>query len=280
MTGPIAQSRTAEPLLAVRGVDAGYAGRRILHGVDLTVPAGTIAGVVGESGSGKTTLARVVAGRIGPTSGTVALGGEPLPARRTTAQRRAVQTIHQDPFTSLTPHMTVGQAIGELLAVHRLVPREDRAARVTALLRTVDLPEDAASRRPAVFSGGQRQRIAIARALAVEPRVLVADEPTSALDMAVQEVVLRLFARLRDELGLGIVLISHDLALVARLCDHVTVLDAGAVVEQGSAQQVLREARHPVTRALLAAVPRLPRVPGPADPAPGHEPESTTKESR
>ncbi len=244
--------------LTVRGLAAAYAGTPVLHDVDLHVPAGGIAGVVGESGSGKTTLARCVTGRVVPVAGEVLLDGAPLPARRTVAQRRAVQTVYQDPFASLNPRLTVGRVLGELLAVHGLAPRGARRDRARELLDLVGLPAATLDAHPARFSGGQRQRIAIARALAVEPRVLVADEPTSALDVAVQAAVLDLFARLRAELGLTILLISHDLALVAHLCDTVTVLRDGRVVEQGDAGAVLRRPRHPYAQALVAAVPRLP----------------------
>ncbi|RKN12835.1 ABC transporter ATP-binding protein [Streptomyces radicis] len=249
--------------LSVDGVTVSYGRTPVLHGVDLDVPGGTVAGIVGESGSGKTTLARCLTGQVTPTGGTVTLGGQRLTHRRTVAQRRALQMIYQDPFSSLNPRLTVGQTLTELLAVHRLVPRAERPARAAELLDLVGLPPEALRARPRQFSGGQRQRIAIARALAVEPRVLVADEPTSALDVAVRATILDLFARLRDGLGVTIVLISHDLSVVAHMCDTVTVLRDGRVVEHGGARDVLRHPEHAYTRSLIAAVPRLPR---PAEP--------------
>ncbi|MEU6608285.1 ATP-binding cassette domain-containing protein [Streptomyces shenzhenensis] len=257
MTAPTAD-------LTVSGLTVSYGKAAVLHGVDLDVPAGTVAGIVGESGSGKTTLARCLTGQVTATGGTVTLGGQHLGPRRSVAQRRALQMIYQDPYSSLNPRLTVGQTLQELLAVHRLVPRETRRARATELLDLVGLPAEALRSRPRQFSGGQRQRIAIARALAVEPRVLVADEPTSALDVAVRATILDLFARLRDTLGVSIVLISHDLSVVAHLCDTVTVLRDGRVVEHGSARDVLRHPRQEYTRSLIAAVPRLPH-PGPQE---------------
>lgn len=252
------------PGLALSGITVSYGRTAVLHDVGLHAPPGTVAGIVGESGSGKTTLARCLTGQLTPTAGTITLGGRELGRRRTVAQRRAVQMIYQDPYSSLNPRMTVGQTLRELLTVHRTVPADERQARAVELLELVGLGPETLRARPGRFSGGQRQRIAIARALAVEPRVLVADEPTSALDVAVRATILDLFARLRDTLGLTIVLITHDLSVVSHLCDTVTVLREGRVVEQGRAAAVLRHPEEEYTRSLIAAVPRLP-APGPRE---------------
>jgi peptide/nickel transport system ATP-binding protein len=231
--------------LEVRGVSAGYGRTRVLHDVSLDLPAGGSLGIVGESGSGKTTLARVIAGEHAPESGEILLDGEPLTRRRTSDQRRAIQVVHQDPYSSLNPRLRIGSVLTELLAVHRLRPRAGRRARAEELMRLVSLPVEALDAFPGQLSGGQRQRAAIARALAVEPRLLVADEPTSALDVTVQATVLALLDDLRERLGLTILLISHDLAVVHHL------------VELAGTHEVFRRPTDPYTRRLLASAPRL-----------------------
>ena len=198
-----------------------------------------------------------------PDGGEVRYAGAPIhrldgPGRRT--YRREVQIIFQDPYASLNPRLTVGSAIREVLAVHGLAKGSTAGARVSALLERVGLDEDAARRYPHEFSGGQRQRIGIARALAVEPRILVADEPVSALDVSVQARILGLMGDLRRDMGLGILFISHDLAVVRRVADRVTVMRAGRVVEEGPSKRVYTDPADPYTKALLAAVPALPRA--------------------
>ena len=238
---------------------SGAAAVRAVDGVDLTLARGRIHGLVGESGSGKTTLARVLIGALRPEQGHVLLAGVALPARRDRSQLRSIQLIHQDPYSSLDPRMTVRQTLSELLRVVVGLPRRQVADRSVELLAQVSLPASTLDGYPGQFSGGQRQRIAIARALAVQPSVLIADEPTSALDVSVQAAVLDLLARLRDDLDLTVLLISHDLAVVRHLCDDVSVLLDGVVVESGPAGAVIDHPREPYTRALVDAVPRLAR---------------------
>ena len=195
-------------------------------------------GVVGESGSGKTTVARCLVGLQAPDSGTITLCGSVVHGRRTPEQRRAAQLVFQDPYASLNPRLRIGTVLRELLATHRT--RARRGGR--GALPGADGPRRPARRRarqlPLGVLGGQRQRIAIARALAVEPSVLVADEPISALDVSVQATILALFADLRDRLGIGVVMISHNLAAVRHVCDHVAVMYLGKVVEQGTRDEV------------------------------------------
>lgn len=243
----------------LRVVDARIAyGRRIaVDGVGFDVPPGTALGLVGESGSGKTTLARAISGQLPLAGGRILLDGARLPERRTREQLRAIQLIPQDPGSSLDPRMTVSATLGELLRAHRIVPRDGVRARAAELLAQVRLGSEMLDAYPHELSGGQRQRVAIARALALGPRVLVADEPTSALDVAVQVEVLALLDRLRRELGLALLFISHDLAAVHRLCERVAVLRDGRLVELGG-PDFFRAPRAAYSRELLAAVPRLP----------------------
>ena len=230
-------------------------------GVSLRLAPGEALGVVGASGSGKSTLLRMLAGLERPDAGTVRLAGAPFPAhdRATTrAQRRQLQMVFQDPGGSLDPMWSAGRSVAEPLGL--LAPRPDpaeRAARAAAALARVGLPADAASRRPHAFSGGQRQRIAIARAIVVQPDVLLLDEAVSALDALSRAQVLALIARLRRELGLALLFVSHDLAVIRAACDRVAVMDAGRIVEEGPTANLLARPTHPVTRALVAATPAL-----------------------
>ncbi len=246
--------------LRVSGLTVSFAagrGRslRAVEDVNFEVVPGESLGLVGESGCGKTTVARCCAGMQEPDAGSIVLDGVELGARRTREQRRAVQLVFQDPYSSLNPRMTVGAVLRELLATHDLARGPAASTRAGELLALVGLPRDALDRQPGAFSGGQRQRLAIARALAVEPRVLVADEPISALDVSVQATILSLFAELRSRLGVSLVMISHNLAAVRYVCDRVAVMYLGRIVEIGPTEAVFADPRHPYTRALLSAVP-------------------------
>ncbi|WP_286896355.1 ABC transporter ATP-binding protein [Achromobacter sp. UBA2119] len=240
----------------------GWFGRpgRVTHAVadvTLTLRRGGTLGIVGESGSGKSTLARTLLGLLPPDGGDITLAGEPLSfkgarARRAHAQR--VQMVFQDPYGSLNPRQRVGEIVAQGPIVHG-TPRREALARAQELFELVGLSPDAVRRFPHEFSGGQRQRVGLARALAMRPKVLIADEPVSALDVSVQAQVLALLARLREQLGLSIVFITHDLRVAARVCDHIAVMKSGRVVEEGVCADVFSNPSHPYTQALLAAVP-------------------------
>jgi oligopeptide/dipeptide ABC transporter ATP-binding protein len=225
--------------------------------VTFSLMEGEALGIVGESGCGKSTVARCIAGLLRPATGTVSLRGTVLGARRSRDQHRAVQLVFQDPFSSLNPRLSVRSVLSELLLLHGLARSEGLEARCRELMTLVGLPVEALDGYPSAFSGGQRQRVAIARALAVEPEVIVADEPISALDVSVQAAILALFADLRDRLGIGIVLISHNLAAVRHVCDRTVVMYLGRVVEVGHREEIFGDPRHPYTRALLAAAPSV-----------------------
>ena len=234
-----------------------------VDGVDLTLDQGQILGIVGESGSGKTSVARCVAGFQEPTAGKVLIDGVPATVKRPRRERRRVQMIFQDPYSSLNPSMTLLQAIREPVAVHGMRPKGEIDQRAAELIALVGLDESLLHARPRHLSGGQRQRASIARALAVEPDVLVADEPVSALDVSVQAVVLNLLSELRERLGMSILFISHDMSVVAHLCDDVAVMTAGRIVESGPTETVFSSPQDPYTSQLLAAVPPHPWAAGP-----------------
>ena len=241
--------------------DGGF--RAAVREVDFDVRAGESVGVAGESGSGKTTLVRLLLGLLepdpGPDGGALRVDGlawDRLGARERRALRSGIQWVPQDPLGSFDPGHTVGRILAEALTVAD-VPRRERPRRAEALLEQVGLGPEYRRRRPIELSGGQRQRVAIARALAPGPRVLLCDEPVSALDVTVQAQVLDLLDRLRAESGLALVFVSHDLAVIRRLCERVVILADGRVVEQGPTARVLDAPTHPVTRALVEAVPRL-----------------------
>lgn len=251
-------------LLEARDVGFHYRrGPAVLDGVSLPIAPGEAVGLVGESGAGKTSLLRLLLGLATPTSGDILFRGKLLDTRDRRVMRdfrRTVQPIFQDPFSSLDPRVTVGDTIAEplrSLGVHG--DRAARTARVSELLRAVDLPADAATRYPESFSGGQRQRIAIARALAPDPAVLLADEPVSALDTSVRMLVIDLVREIARERGIGMLLVSHDLTVVSALCERTTVLEGGRIVEEGPTGRLLAAPQHPYTQRLLASVPRLPR---------------------
>lgn len=247
------------PTLAVSGLRAAFVqrGRRtpVLHGIDLAISPGSSTGIVGASGSGKTTLVRAVVGLHRPTGGTVTLDGirlAPSAHGRTREQRRRLQLVPQDPLGTLNPSRTVGATIGRPLRLHRRTGRDRAPARVLELLEHVGLPAHCADRYPHELSGGQRQRASIARALAADPDVLVCDEVTSALDDGTAAAVMDLLGDLRDRRGLALVLISHDLRLVASRTDRLLVLSAGEAVESGPTADVFGSPGHPVTAALVA----------------------------
>ncbi|WP_110684872.1 ABC transporter ATP-binding protein [Salinicola aestuarinus] len=230
---------------------------RAVEGVSFALGAGETLGLVGESGCGKSTTGKALMNMLA-YSGSVKLDGRELNGLKggaLKAIRREIQMIFQDPFAALNQRKTVGELIGEPLLVHGLADSAGRRQRVAELLEQVGLSADAAARYPHQFSGGQRQRICIARALSLEPRVIIADEPVSALDVSVQAQVLALMKSLQDRLGLSYLFISHDMAVVEQVCHRVAVMYCGQIVEIGSCQQVLHDPRHPYTRRLLSAVP-------------------------
>jgi peptide/nickel transport system ATP-binding protein len=231
-----------------------YGATTAVDDVSLVVPSGRIVGLVGESGSGKSTMARAAVGLAPVESGRILLDGEPVPLR---GRRRPVQMVFQDPFSSLDPRMSIGESVAE--PVPRDVRRADRRAEVARLLDLVHIGSSRADARPSELSGGQRQRVALARALAARPAVVVADEITSALDVSIQGTVLNLVRELQAELGLSILFISHNLAVVRYVASDVAVMHRGRIVEQGPTAQVLATPSHDYTRDLLAAVPGTTR---------------------
>jgi peptide/nickel transport system ATP-binding protein len=225
--------------------------------VTLTLRKGRTLGIVGESGSGKSTVARCIVRLIDPTSGGVRLAGREiseLSRRLLQPHRKKIQIIFQDPYRSLNPRITVGETIAEG-PINYGMPRAEALAKARDLLELVDLPPDAISRYPHQFSGGQRQRIAIARALALDPDVLVADEAVSALDVSVQAQVLELLDEIQQRLGIALLFITHDLRVAAQICDRIAVMQRGIVVEQGPTAEVFAAPKHEYTRALFEAAP-------------------------
>jgi oligopeptide/dipeptide ABC transporter ATP-binding protein len=274
MTAPLLEARDLTKLFPVA---RGMAGRlrgspaQVVHAVDgvsLALAAGETLGLVGESGSGKTTLGRLVLGLLDPTAGQIFFEGEDVtrPTReRRRELRREVQVIFQDPYSSLDPRQRIEDIIREPLDIHEIGTPAERRRRVAALMERVALGEDYARRYPHELSGGQRQRVGIAAALALEPRLIVADEPVSALDVSVQAQILDLLAELRADMGVALILISHDLGVVQEVADRVAVMYLGRIVEIGPVAQVFDRPEHPYTRALLSAIP-------PADPEAAHDP--------
>ena len=245
-------------LLAVRGLGAGYGSVRVLHGIDLAVGPGECLALVGESGSGKTTLARSIAGLHADRTGTIHLHGAPLAdSVRTRAQdeRRSIQYIFQNPYASLNPRRTIGDIIARPLHIFFDLPQDDIHRRVAAQLERVALNATMADRYPDQLSGGERQRVAVARALAAEPQMLVCDEITSALDVSVQAAIVTLLADLRRTMGLSLLFVTHNLALIRTLADRIAVMSGGRIVELGATEDIFNAPRAPYTRDLLANTP-------------------------
>ena len=263
-------AQNSEAILEVSGLSQWYAvggrflGRglqyvRAVNDVSFRLERREVLGLVGESGSGKSTLARAALRLTTPTAGRILLEGQDVTAldrRRLRPLRPRMQMIFQDPFSSLNPRMTVGQIIGAPLAIHKKsLPRREREEKVAAVLESVGLSERNASRFPHEFSGGQRQRIGVARAIMMEPSLLVADEPVSALDVSVQAQIINLLMEIRRKLGLSILFISHDLAVVGHVSDRVAVMYLGRIVEIAKTRSLFERPRHPYTEALFSAVP-------------------------
>ncbi len=269
MTGSQAGSTRSVPLVQTRDLRKSFRVKRGLmqrtvghvhavHGVDLEIGAGEGYALVGESGSGKTTLGRCLLRLIEPDSGSIRFKGEELTdmgERALRRKRRSFQMVFQDPDGSLNPRMRVGALLAEPLAIHRIVEKRDRGKEVERLLEIVGLPVKAKDRFPDEFSGGQRQRIGIARALATRPEFLVADEPVSALDVSVQAQIVNLLRDLQDRFELAMLLIAHDLTVVAETSDRVGVMYLGSLVEEGPTAGVFGAPQHPYTVSLLSAVP-------------------------
>jgi len=235
---------------------------KAVNDVSLTLEAGRTLGIVGESGCGKSTLARLILRLIEPTAGTILFNGENLVGLGSAAlrrRRRDIQIVFQDPYASLDPRMNVQAIISEPLDIHGIGSRVERKARVLELLDLVGLDRTAAARYPHEFSGGQRQRIGIARAIALEPKLVVLDEPVSALDVSIQSQILNLLIDLKKRLGLSYIFISHDLSVVEHVSDDVAVMYLGQIVEHGKATQVLRAPLHPYSQALVSAIPEIDR---------------------
>jgi oligopeptide transport system ATP-binding protein len=261
----------AGPLLTASGVSVTFAvgsslNARLRHeerllravdGVDLEIGRGEALALVGESGSGKSTLARALTGLTPLNKGEIRFDGRRLPARRKRADQRRIQMVFQDPYSSLNPRLTVGGMLAELLRVHHVVPRSEVKSYTRELLGLVGLDDEALAAYPRQFSGGQRQRVAIARALVLRPDILVADEPVSALDVSVQATILNLLRDLRAELGLTLMLISHNLAVVRHLCDRVAVMYLGRIIEVAPTETLFSDPQHPYTQGLLAAIPKM-----------------------
>jgi len=231
---------------------------KAVDGVTLNLGRGEVLGLVGESGCGKSTLARTILQLVPTTGGAVVLSGKNLTtatAGEIKAARRDLQMVFQDPYASLNPRMNVFAALAEPLLVHHVCPRKEVPARVAELMKQVGLDPRFMQKYPHEFSGGQRQRIAIARALALQPKVIIADEPVSALDVSIQAQILNLLAQLVRDMNLSLIFIAHDLSVVKHISDRIAVMYLGKIVELGPATEVIERPRHPYTRALVSAIP-------------------------
>jgi oligopeptide/dipeptide ABC transporter ATP-binding protein len=290
------ENKSMTPLLDIRNlvkhfpIRKGLFGRirghvRAVDDVSFRISPGETLGLAGESGCGKTTTGRLILRLLDPTSGQILFDNEKdltsLSQVEMRPYRRQIQTIFQDPFSSLNPRMTAGSIVGEPLAIHRIARGQEREDRVAELFRSVGLDPSHTRRYPHEFSGGQRQRIGIARALALQPRLIVADEPVSALDVSIQAQIINLLIELKDRFGLAYLFIAHDLSVVRHISDHVAIMYLGRIVEMAPQTELYGDPLHPYTRALLAAVPdpdprkRRERtllegdVPSPINPPPG-----------
>lgn len=269
-TGRAAVRRVSEPIIELKDVQVYHRARtggifkpnivKAVDGVNLAIRRGETIGLVGESGCGKSTLASVIVGLQKPTGGDVLFKGKSALKRNASLRKEFgsdVSIVFQDPSTALNPRMTVQDILKDPLDVHGIGDKAGRDRRVRELLHLVGLPASAADALPSQISGGQRQRVAIARALALEPDVIIADEPTSALDVSVRAQVLNLLTDLKDQLGLGLVFISHDINTVRYISDRMAVMLAGKIVETGQADEIFANPQHDYTRTLLSAVPSL-----------------------
>jgi oligopeptide/dipeptide ABC transporter ATP-binding protein len=259
-TTPLLEVNNLKKYFPIRGgiLSRVVANVKAVEDVSLTVKRGEVVGLVGESGSGKTTAGRAILRLIEPTSGEVKFEGTDITKiskGQMREYRKEMQIIFQDPFASLNPRMTVGDIVGEAMVIHKLARGKDKEEKVASLLEKVGLSPNHIRRYPHEFSGGQRQRIGIARALAVSPKLIVADEPVSALDVSIQAQVVNLLQDLKEELGLTLLFIAHDLAVVEYISDKVVVMYLGRVMEIAPAKELYRNPVHPYTQALLSAVP-------------------------
>ncbi|HEY0212633.1 MAG TPA: oligopeptide/dipeptide ABC transporter ATP-binding protein [Paenirhodobacter sp.] len=255
-------------LLTIQGlkvhytIGSGWRGRptavKAVDGLDLHLRAGECLGLVGESGCGKSSVAQAILGLVPATAGRVTLDGHEITGPRKVDPMqlaRSAQMVFQDPMSSLNPRQTIRQILSGPLRLHGMADRDERAHRVTEMLRMVGMKPDAADRMPHAFSGGQRQRLCIARALIVRPRLVICDEPVSALDVSIRAQIINLLLDLKTELGIALLLISHDLGVVEHMSDRIAVMYLGRIVEEGGWRQIFTAPAHPYTRALISAIP-------------------------